>query len=139
MSILEEERGDEDAGIVDGKQIPGTTTPGNLLVANRAQVAESVNRLKSTQEQIKKSINQMQSQNLGVNSAYKKQNITMLKKLQSYEIASHNLLNMGVNFDTLNAQAEDSILRKNSVDLSYYLWLSLAISILGFAITRINK
>jgi hypothetical protein len=129
----------EDAGTVDGKQIPGTTTPGNLLVDNRAQVAESANRLKSTQEQIKKSINQMQSQNLGVNSAYKKQNITMLKKLQSYEIASHNLLNMGVNFDTLNAQAEDSILRKNSVDLSYYLWLSLAISILGFAITRINK
>jgi len=128
----------EDAGTVDGKQIPGTTAPGNSLVNNRAQAAESSNRLKSTQEQIKKSINQMQSQNLGINSAYKTQNIMLLKKLASYETASQKLLNMGTNFDTLNAQKEDSILRKNSVDLSYYLWLSLAISILGVAITKIK-
>ena len=62
----------------------------------------------------------------------------LLKKLASYETASQKLLNMGTNFDTLNAQKEDSILRKNSVDLSYYLWLSLAISILGVAITKIK-
>jgi hypothetical protein len=128
----------EDAGTRDGKQIPGTTAPGNLLVKNRKQETESFNRLKSTQQQLKKSINQMQSKNLGANSLYKTQNIILLKKLASYEQAIHKLLKTGNNLDTLGAQQSDSLLRKNSVDLSYYSWLTLAISILGIAITKIK-
>ena len=128
----------KDAGTRDGKQIPGTTAPGNLLVENRRQETELSNRLKSTQQQIQKSINQMQSKNLGANSSYKTQNIILLKKLASYEQASHKLLKTGGNLDTLGAQQSDSLLRKNSVDLSYYSWLTLAISILGIAITKIK-
>ena len=128
----------EDAGTRDGKQIPGTIAPGNLLVKNRKQETESFNRLKSTQQQLKKSINQMQSKNLGANSLYKTQNIILLKKLASYEQAIHKLLKTGNNLDTLGAQQSDSLLRKNSVDLSYYSWLTLAISILGIAITKIK-
>lgn len=128
----------EDAGTRGGKRIPGTTKPGYSLVEDRRHETESFNRLKSTQQQIKKSINQMQSKNLGANSLYKTQNIILLKKLASYEQTIHKLLQSGSNLDTLDAQQSDSLLRKNSVDMSYYLWLTLAISILGFAITKIK-
>jgi len=128
----------EDAGTRDGKRIPGTIKPGYSLVEDRRQETESFNRLKSIQQQIKKSINQMQSKNLGANSSYKSQNIILLKKLASYEQASHKLLKAGSNLDTLGAQQSDSLLRKNSVSLSYYSWLTLAISILGIAITKIK-
>ena len=128
----------EDAGTRDGKRISGTTVPGNLLVENREKEIDMSNRLKSIQQQIKKSINQMQSKNLGANSSYKTQNIILLKKLASYEQASHKLLKTGSNLDTLGAQQADSLLRKNSVNLSYYSWLTLAISILGIAITKIK-
>lgn len=128
----------EDAGTRDGKRISGTTVPGNLSVENREKEIDMSNRLKSIQQQIKKSINQMQSKNLGANSSYKTQNIILLKKLASYEQASHKLLKTGSNLDTLGAQQADSLLRKNSVNLSYYSWLTLAISILGIAITKIK-
>ena len=128
----------EDAGTRGGKRISGTTVPGNLSVENREKEIDMSNRLKSIQQQIKKSINQMQSKNLGANSSYKTQNIILLKKLASYEQASHKLLKTGSNLDTLGAQQADSLLRKNSVNLSYYSWLTLAISILGIAITKIK-
>ena len=128
----------EDAGTRDGKRIPGTIKPGYSLVEDHLQETKSFTRLKSIQQQIKKSINQMQSKNLGANSSYKSQNIILLKKLASYEQASHTLLKAGSNLDTLGAQQSDSLLRKNSVSLSYYLWLTLAISILGIAITKIK-
>ncbi len=40
--------------------------------------------------------------------------------------------------ETLNALKEDNRLSKNSVNMSYYLWLTLAISILGITITKIK-
>ena len=89
-------------------------------------------------QQVKNSINQMQSDNFNVNSLYKTKNTDLLKQLASYEQASHKLLKTGANLDTLGAQQSDSLLRKNSVDMSYYLWLTLAISILGIAITKIK-
>ena len=58
--------------------------------------------------------------------------------MASYEQAGHKLLKSGANLDTLGAQQSDSLLRKNSIDMSYYLWLTLAISILGIAITKIK-
>ena len=90
------------------------------------------------QIQVKKSINQMQGENLQVNDLYKTKNTDLLKQLASYEQASHELLKSGANLDTLGAQQSDSLLRKNSIDMSYYLWLTLAISILGIAITKIK-
>jgi len=128
----------EDAGTRGGKQIPGTTKPGYSFVEDRKQEIESFNKLKSIQQQLKKSINQMQSKNLGTNSSYKTQNINLLKKLSSYEKTMHKLLKYGSDLDTLGAQQSDSILGKNSVNMSYYLWLTLAISILGIAITKIK-
>ena len=61
------------------------------------------------QQQIKNSINQMQSEDLQVSSLYRSKNTNLLKQLASYETAIHKLLNMGTNFDTLGAQEEDSI------------------------------
>ena len=80
----------------------------------------------------------MQSDNLHVDSLYKEKNTALLKKLASYGQVSHKLLKAGSNLDTLGAQQSDSLLSKKSIDMSYYLWLTLAISILGVAITKIK-
>ncbi len=80
----------KDAGTRGGKQIPGTTKPGYSFVEDRKQEIESFNKLKSIQQQLKKSINQMQSKNLGTNSSYKTQNINLLKKLSSYEVPQYD-------------------------------------------------
>jgi hypothetical protein len=127
-----------DSGTQDGKPVPGVTPVGDFLVENRRTQTEASSRLKSMQQQIKSSINQMQSEDLQVSSLYRSKNTNLLKQLASYETAIHKLLNMGTNFDTLGAQEADILLRKKSVDMSYYLWLALAISILGIVITRIK-
>ena len=128
----------QDSGTRGGKPVPGVKPTGNFLVENRRKERDEATRLKSMQQQIKNSINEMQSKNLEVSSLYRTKNTNLLKQLASYGMASHKLLNMSTNFDTLGAQETDSLLRKKSVDLSYYLWLTLAISILGIAITKIK-
>ena len=128
----------QDSGTRGGKPVPGVKPTGNFLVENRRKERDEATRLKSMQQQIKNSINEMQSKNLEVSSLYRTKNTNLLKQLASYGMASHKLLNMSTNFDTLGAQEADSLLRKKSVDLSYYLWLTLAISILGIAITKIK-
>ena len=128
----------QDSGTRGGKPVPGVTPTGNFLVENRRKERDAATRLKSMQQQIKNSINEMQSKNLEVSSLYRTKNTNLLKQLASYGMASHKLLNMSTNFDTLGAQEADSLLRKKSVDLSYYLWLALAISTIGIAITKIK-
>ena len=128
----------QDSGTRGDKPVPGVKPTGNFLVENRRKERDEATRLKSMQQQIKNSINEMQSKNLEVSSLYRTKNTNLLKQLASYGMASHKLLNMSTNFDTLGAQETDSLLRKKSVDLSYYLWLTLAISILGIAITKIK-
>jgi len=118
--------------------VPGVAPTGNFLIENRKKEKTTFSKLQSMQKQVKNSINQMQSKNLNVNSLYKTKNTDLLKQLASYEQASHKLLKTGANLDTLGAQQSDSFLRKNSIDMSYYLWLTLAISILGIAITKIK-
>lgn len=127
------------AGTQNGVIVPGAGPVGNFLVENRKKEKTNLSKLQTIQKQVKNSINQMQSQNLNVNSLYKTKNTDLLKQLAKYELAGYKLLKTGANLNTLNAQNTDSILKKNSVDMSYYLWLALAISTLGFAITRINK
>jgi hypothetical protein len=126
------------AGTQGGESVPGVNPTGNFLVENRKKEKASFAKLQSMQIQVKKSINQMQGENLQVNDLYKTKNTDLLKQLASYEQASHELLKSGANLDTLGAQQSDSLLRKNSIDMSYYLWLTLAISILGIAITKIK-
>ena len=126
------------AGTQGGDPVPGVAPTGNFLIENRKKEKTTFSKLQSMQKQVKNSINQMQSDNLNVNSLYKTKNTDLLKQLASYEQASHKLLKTGSNLDTLGAQQSDSLLRKNSVDMSYYLWLTLAISILGIAITKIK-
>ena len=121
-----------------GGQVPGVAPTGNFLVENRKKEKAASAKLQSIQIQVKNSINQMQGDNLHVNALYKTKNTDLLKKLASYEQASHKLLKTGANLDTLGAQQSDSLLRKNSIDMSYYLWLTLAISVLGIAITKIK-
>jgi len=87
---------------------------------------------------VNQSIKMLQADNLKVNSAYKNQSLNLLKNLASYENAKHKLLKAGGELDTLSAIKKDSLLRKNSVNMSYYLWLTLAISVLGFTITKIK-
>ena len=128
----------EKAGTQGGGGVPGVAPTGNFLVENRKKEKAAFAKLQSMQTQVKNSINQMQGDNLHVNALYKTKNTDLLKKLASYEQASHKLLKTGANLDTLSAQQSDSLLRKNSVDMSYYLWLTLAISILGIAITKIK-
>uniref|UniRef100_A0A6C0EPN8 Uncharacterized protein n=1 Tax=viral metagenome TaxID=1070528 RepID=A0A6C0EPN8_9ZZZZ len=126
------------AGTQGGESVPGVNPTGNFLVENRKKEKASFAKLQSMQTQVKKSINQLQGSNLQVNDLYKTKNTDLLKQLASYEQASHELLKSGANLDTLSAQQSDSLLRKNSIDMSYYLWLTLAISILGIAITKIK-
>ena len=128
----------QDSGTRDNKPVPGMEPTGNFLVENRRKEIEASAKLQSMQRQIKNSINAMQSKNLEVSSLYRVKNTNLLKQLASYGTASHKLLNMGTNVDTLSAQEADSLLKKKSFDLSYYLWLTLAISILGIAITKIK-
>uniref|UniRef100_A0A6C0C441 Uncharacterized protein n=1 Tax=viral metagenome TaxID=1070528 RepID=A0A6C0C441_9ZZZZ len=128
----------KDSGTQDGVSVSGVEPTGNFLVENRRKEKEASSRLLSMQKQIKSSINRLQSENLNVNSVYKNTNINILKQLSRYELASQKLLKSGNNIDTLGALEEDSRLKKNSIGMSYYLWLTLAISVLGVAITRIK-
>ena len=128
----------QNSGTQGGSPVPGVAPTGNFLTENRKKEKTTFSKLQSMQKQVKNSINQMQSKNLNVNSLYKTKNTDLLKKLASYEQASHKLLKTGANLDTLGAQQSDSLLRKNSINMSYYLWLTLAISILGIAITKIK-
>ena len=80
----------------------------------------------------------LQGDHLKVVGTYKNQSINLLKKLASYENTKQKLLKSGKELDTLEALKEDSRLGKNSVGMSYYLWLTLAISILGITITKIK-
>ena len=126
------------AGTQGGDSVPGVGPTGDFLIKNRKKEKASFAKLQSMQKQVKNSINRMQSDNFNVNALYKTKNTDLLKQLASYEQASHELLKSGANLDTLGAQQSDSLLRKNSIDMSYYLWLTLAISILGIAITKIK-
>ena len=128
----------KDSGTQGGQDIAGLQPTGDFLVKNRAKEKEAAANLVSMQKQIKQSINQLQADNLKVDSAYKNQSLNLLKNLASYENAKHKLLKTGGELDTLAAIKKDSLLRKNSVDMSYYLWLTLAISVLGFTITKIK-
>ena len=128
----------KDAGTQGGKAVPGVAPTGDFLVKNRKKEKAIFQKLQQMQKEVKNSINKMQSDNLQVNVQSKTQNTELLKKLASYENANHKLLKTGSNLDTLRAQETDSLLRKKSVDLSYYLWLTLAISILGITITKIK-
>ena len=111
---------------------------GDILVQNRIKEKEAAANLVSMQKQIKHSINQLQGDNLKVAGAYKNQSLNLLKQLSSYENTKAELLKSGRELDTLDALKRDSYLRKSSEGLSYYLWLTLAISVLGIAITKIK-
>lgn len=126
------------AGTKGGATVDGVEPTGDFLVQNRKKEKAAFAKLQSMQRQVKNSINKMQSDNLHVDSLYKEKNTALLKKLASYGQVSHKLLKAGSNLDTLSAQQSDSLLSKNSIDMSYYLWLTLAISILGVAITKIK-
>ena len=128
----------KDSGTQGGQDIAGLQPTGDFLVKNRAKEKEAAASLQSMQKQVKQSINMLQADNLKVDSAYKNQSLNLLKKLASYENAKHKLLKSGGELDTLSAIKKDSLLRKNSVSMSYYLWLTLAISVLGFTITKIK-
>ena len=128
----------KDSGTRGGVDIPGLQPTGDFLVKNRVKEKEAAANLVSMQKQIKQSINKLQADTLNVDGAYKNQSLDLLKKLASYENAKHKLLKSGGELDTLDALKQDSRLRKNSVDMSYYLWLTLAISVLGIAITKIK-
>ena len=84
------------------------------------------------------SIKILQRDHLKLAGDYKNQSVNLLKQLASYENAKHKLLKSGRDIETLNALKEDNRLSKNSVNMSYYLWLTLAISILGITITKIK-
>ena len=128
----------QDSGTQGGVPVPGLEPTGNFLIENRKKEKTTLSKLQSMQRQVKNSINKMQSDNLSVDSLYKEKNTVLLKKLASYGQVSHKLLKAGSNLDTLSAQQSDSFLSKKSIDMSYYLWLTLAISILGIAITKIK-
>ncbi|MHA2341217.1 MAG: tectonin domain-containing protein [Candidatus Hodarchaeales archaeon] len=128
----------KDSGTQGGKDVPGLQPTGDFLVKNRVKEKETIAQLQSMQKQVNQSIKKMQADNLQVNSIYKNQSLKLLKQLASYENTKHKLLKSGDELDTLNALKQDSLLKKNSVDMSYYLWLTLAISVLGFTITKIK-
>ena len=127
-----------ESGTRGGQDIPGLQPTGDFLVKNRVKEKEAAASLVSMQKQIKQSINQLQGDSLKVAGAYKNQSLNLLKQLASYENAKAKLLKSGRELDTLDALKQDSRLRKNSEGMSYYLWLTLAISVLGFAITKIK-
>ena len=127
-----------ESGTRGGQDIPGLQPTGDFLVKNRVKEKEAAASLVSMQKQIKQSINQLQGDSLNVAGAYKNQSLNLLKQLASYENAKAELLKSGRELDTLDALKRDSRLRKNSEGMSYYLWLTLAISVLGFAITKIK-
>ncbi len=127
-----------ESGTRGGQDIPGLQPTGDFLVKNRVKEKEAAANLVSMQKQIKQSINQLQGDSLNVAGAYKNQSLNLLKQLASYENAKAKLLKSGRELDTLDALKQDSRLRKNSEGMSYYLWLTLAISVLGFAITKIK-
>ena len=73
---------------------------------------------------------------LGLN--FDEEIIFQSKNIKHHQEAVEKLLKSGRELDTLDALKQDSRLRKNSEGMSYYLWLTLAISVLGFAITKIK-
>ena len=128
----------QDAGTTNGVNNPEIEPTGDFLITNRKKEKIAISKLQSIQNKVKNSIQLINSTNLNVNSLYKIKNTDLLKQLVSYEQASNKLLNTGSNLNTLGAQQSDSLLKKNSINMSYYLWLTLAISVLGVAIAKIK-
>jgi len=128
----------QDAGTTNGVNNPEIEPTGDFLITNRKKEKIAISKLQSIQNKVKNSIQLINSTNLNVNSLYKIKNTDLLKQLVSYEQASNKLLNTGSNLNTLGAQQSDSLLKKNSINMNYYLWLTLAISVLGVAIAKIK-
>ncbi len=127
-----------DAGTQGGQDVPGVQPTGNFLVENRKKEKAATVKLQSMQKQVNQSIKILQGDHLKVAGDYKNQSVNLLKQLASYENAKHKLLKSGRELETLNALKEDSHLSKNSMGMGYYLWLTLAISVLGMAIVKIK-
>ena len=128
----------EESGTHGGKLVPGVLPKGDFLFSNRKKEKSAFQKLQRMQTSVKNSIEQLQSDNLKVNAAKKTQNIELLKKLFEYGNTRDKLLKSENSLDTLSAQQVDNSLKKGSVDMGYYLWLTLAISILGIAISKIK-
>jgi hypothetical protein len=126
------------AGTQGGGTVPGVAPTGNFLVENRKKEKAATVKLQSIQKQVNQSIKMLQGDHLNVAGAYKNQSVNLLKQLASYENAKHKLLKSGRELETLTALKEDSHLSKNSMGMGYYLWLTLAISVLGTAIIKIK-
>jgi hypothetical protein len=63
----------------------------------------------------------------------------ILKNIKSYEKVYKELKNKKNKKSLLSALSEDISLKKTSTDISYYLWLTLAIGGTAFAISKFNS
>ena len=92
----------------------------------------------STAENIHQKIKDMHDQFAKINPEATQQNQSLLATLASYQTAKAKLLKTGGSLDTVSAALVDEKLKRGSIDISYYIWLSLAISILLIAIRKIK-
>ena len=111
---------------------------GDSLVKNRSDEKAAFQKLNTSANNVLSKIKDLQSDRMKVSDEYKLQNTMLLKKLAGYQKSSAELLKSGFDLDTLGGLSEDVMLKKGSSNLSYLIWLTLAISVLGIAITRIR-
>lgn len=111
---------------------------GDFLVKNRSDEKAAFQKLNTSANNVLSKIKDLQSDRMKVSDEYKLQNTMLLKKLAGYQKSSAELLKSGFDLDTLGGLSEDVMLKKGSSNLSYLIWLTLAISVLGIAITRIR-
>jgi len=111
---------------------------GEFLIQEKKMLKSKAAKLQSSANNIVTRISQMQTKHMAINPVATKTNTDLLATLAKYQEAKAKLLATSGNVDTVSAQLEDVKLKKNSGNLTYLLWLSLAISILLLAIRKTN-
>jgi hypothetical protein len=111
---------------------------GDYLIKQRKKMLKSAASLERNADAAVNAISQMQGEQLQISPQALSQNQNLLSKLANYQKAKSTLLKGRGELETLRGVLQDNELKKKSNDIMYYVWLTLAISILVTAIRKIK-
>jgi hypothetical protein len=111
---------------------------GDYLIKQRKKMLKSAAALERNADAAVNAISQMQGEQLQISPQALSQNQNLLSKLSNYQKAKSTLLKGRGELETLRGVLQDNELKKKSNDIMYYVWLTLAISILVTAIRKIK-
>ena len=111
---------------------------GNYLIKQRKKEKASAAILERNASSTVNAISRMQGANLNLSAEAMATNQNLMSKLASYQQAKAELLKDKKGLSTLEGVLEDKRLKKGSNDIMYYVWLTLAISILFTVVRKIR-